>query len=260
MNSQQCHPHANVLDTILQEAHAAIQQTRRFLAVFDLDSTLFDLTLRVSAIFDDFINDTTNRNLFPNECEKLKSAQILRTDWGINEALIRIGMTSQTNPEFCHALMEFWSYHFFSDTHLHRDEPLPGAVEFVQELRTTGAHVMYLTGRDIPRMLKGTEQSLKSWNFPLGGEGAKLVLKPAAGLDDASFKVTVLKEARKKYDRIWLFENEPVNLNLTAKHCPDIGLVFIDSAHSGRESVAPDLARIQHFETDLEAFRHFRGK
>jgi hypothetical protein len=254
----------HILERILREAHSAVHSGERFLAAFDLDSTLFDLTLRISGIIDEFLADSENRRLFAAECEALKKMEILRTDWGVDQAMARVGITQQSHPKFVRAVLDFWSYHFFSDQFLHRDEPLPGAVDFVQELHRSGAHIMYLTGRDVPRMLKGTNESLKTWNFPLDHHSARLVLKPSAALDDASFKVAILKEAERNYDHMWLFENEPVNINLVARHCPSIGLVFIDTTHSGVETVSPNLARLPHFEVDLEEFKkfshHFRGK
>jgi hypothetical protein len=246
-----------VLERILREADDHHSRGRPFLTVFDLDSTLFDLTLRVSTIIDHFAEDPENRKKFPSECSSLKSVKILRTDWGIGEALNRLGLSESRNPELWRELHSFWAMSFFSNHFLHHDEPLPGSVEYVKTLTELGAHVMYLTGRDVPRMLKGTEQSLSDCGFPLGIQGVSLVLKPQAKLDDAWFKIEIIKDVAKNYDKIWFFENEPVNLNLAAAQCPEIGLVFIDSTHSGREQVADTLDRIQHFEVDLSAFRKY---
>lgn len=250
--------HRPVLERILLEAREYSQAGKAFLAVFDLDSTLFDLTLRVAAIVDSFAAEAENQKRFARECEALQNIQILRTDWGLNEALERLGLTGPQHRDFCQALHEHWAFCFFSDAYLHHDEPLPGAVAYVQELARQGADVLYLTGRDIPRMLNGTEASLKAQNFPLGGDKARLILKPTTDLDDAEFKVQVLKELEQKYERIWLFENEPVNLNLASRECPAVGLVFIDSTHSGREQVSETLDRIQHFEVNLSDLRKYQ--
>ncbi len=253
-------PGANrpLLERILHEAWEFSQAKRPFLAVFDLDSTLFDLTLRVSSIVDEFALDPASVARFPRECEALKKVQILSTDWGLDEPLSRIGITKATSPDFMHALHECWAAGFFSNDFLIYDEPLPGAVEYVQELHQLGAHIMYLTGRDIPRMEVGTAKSLRDRGFPMDAETVQMILKPVAELDDAHFKLEVLQKAEETYERIWLFENEPVNLNLVAKHCPEIGLVFIDSVHSGREEVDATLDSIRHFEVDLAEFRKIR--
>lgn len=247
---------AGTLEKILLEAHQFQANQRPFLAVFDLDSTLFDLTLRVSAIVDQFAQEPEYLQLFPEECERLKELKIERSDWGLGEPLSRIGIFEHSHQKFFQEIHRYWTAGFFSNNFLHHDLPLPGAVDFVQQLQKIGpmVHIMYLTGRDIPRMKSGTEESLKKWNFPLEAPTSKLVLKPSASLDDAAFKVAVLRETEKLYERIWLFENEPVNLNLTAKHCPEIQLVFIESTHSGREEVSETLDRITHFEIDLIEF------
>jgi hypothetical protein len=245
----------HVLERILDEARHFGRQKEPFLAVFDLDSTLFDLTLRVSRIVDAFAEDPANASRFPSECAAMKNLQILRTDWGIGEALNRSGITEPTHPAFWNELHKAWAMGFFSNDYLHHDEPLPGAVEFVHELRNLGAHIMYLTGRDVQRMHEGTVRSLKATGFPLEANGIELVLKPEIRMDDAHFKVDVLKKSLETYKRIWLFENEPVNLNLCAKECPEIGLVFIESTHSGREQASETLDRIPHFEVNLEEFR-----
>ena len=242
-----------VLHRILNEAWTYAQANRRFLAVFDLDSTLLDLTLRVAAIVEDFRNDPANLTMYPEECLKLKDMIIKRRDWGLKTPVERAGMS--TEGTFFRALERYWATGFFSNDYLFRDEPLPGAVSYVQELHQLGAEIMYLTGRDIPRMFSGTEESLRTRGFPIEHPNVHVVLKPDFRMDDAQFKLDTLKEAEEQYERIWLFENEPVNLNLIATECPEIGLVFIDSTHSGREELKPILDRIAHFECDLEEFR-----
>lgn len=242
-----------VLSRILREAWDYSRSGRTFLAVFDLDSTLYDLTLRVSTIVDEFAFKPENRARFPSECERLKDVKIELRDWGLEKPLARLGLPAGT--AFFKALHDHWAEWFFHDAFLSHDRPLPGAVEFVQELHQIGAHVMYLSGRDIPRMGKGTQESLRAYQFPLLLPSARLVLKPRADMIDEQFKLDVLLQAEEEYDRIWLFENEPVNLNLIAKHCPEIGLVFIDSTHSGRQELEPVLDTIPHFEVDIEEFR-----
>jgi hypothetical protein len=235
----------DILTRILREAWEFKQASRPFLAVFDLDSTLFDLSLRVASIVDSFAADPVHRASFPNECESLKRIEIRNRDWGIEEPLKRAGLA--IDGAFFKSLHRYWAECFFSNDFLLHDEPIAGSVEFVQELHLTGAEIMYLTGRDVARMGRGTESSLRSHRFPMDAANVHVVLKPSVHLDDAQFKLEILQDAKEKYERIWLFENEPVNLNLIAMNCPEIGLVFIDSTHSGREELQPVLDTIQHW-------------
>ncbi|HVK62336.1 MAG TPA: HAD family hydrolase [Bdellovibrionales bacterium] len=247
----------SILARILDDAAVHRASNEKFLAVFDLDSTLFDLTLRISKIVEDFRNDEANKARFPTECEQLKDFVLNPDEWGMDLGLARIGLNGQEHRPFLEALHIFWADCFFSGSHLHHDEPLPGSVEFVQALLKTGAHIMYLTGRDIPRMLEGTVRILRERGFPVDGDNVEVILKPVASMDDARFKADVLKTSVKLYKTIWLFENEPANLNLVAKELPSIGLVFIESCHSGREQLDGVLDRIKHFEVDASEFEHY---
>ena len=65
-----------ILQQILQEAWKYSNSGRKFLAVFDLDSTLFDLTLRVAKIIDEFARNPANAAAFPAECRMLERAKI----------------------------------------------------------------------------------------------------------------------------------------------------------------------------------------
>ena len=116
---------------ILREAWEYSRSGRPYLTIFDLDSTLFDLTLRVAAIVDDFRRDPANMALFPEECRKLETIEIRQTDWSLATPLERAGIA--TDGRFFEALISSWTEGFFSSSYLDRDEPLPGAVTFVQE-------------------------------------------------------------------------------------------------------------------------------
>ena len=242
-----------ILNQILREAQSSPHTT---LVIFDLDSTLFDLTIRMSSIADEFAR--THQEQFPKECALLASELKLdRSDWGYDRGLKALGITQESHREFWQALHHFWHDAFFSNDYLHHDEPLPGAVTYVNELAKTGAHIMYLTGRDEPRMYAGTLASLASRGFPIPAPApvpapaqpnTQLVLKPAAGLDDAKWKVDVIKQIQSNYKKIYLFENEPVNTNLVAKELPGVSIIFVETTHSGREQAPPETDRIAHFE------------
>ena len=241
-----------ILQRILKEAEAARRSETPFLAVFDLDSTLFDLTTRMCRIVDAFIAEPRFQHRYPRECELSRGLPIASSDWGLGEALARVGITKSSHPDFYNDLHVFWEQCFFSDSYLHHDEPLKGSVEFVRQIRESGAEIMYLTGRDVPRMLEGTKKSLRENGFPLNEPGIELRLKPVAEWDDAEFKVDVLRECAHRFGTIYLFENEPVNLNLVAEKLPDVRLVYIDTCHSGRQEISSTLDSIKHFEVTMD--------
>jgi hypothetical protein len=224
------------------------------LVVFDLDSTLFDLAIRVTAILDQYARAPGNKARFPLECEALKRIEIRKGDWGLTEPLERLGISSSSHPEFVSDVQEAWAKGFFSNSFLQHDLPLPGAVQFVKDVMSAGADVIYLTGRDNPRMGSGTRQSLIETGFPLNDASARMVLKPSADMEDAAFKVDEIVTYRTKYQQIWLFENEPVNINAVSKRCPEVKMVFVDTCHSGLEEVHESISKIPHFEIALTEF------
>ncbi len=229
----------------IQEIHE--KKDSQSMVVFDLDSTLFDVGPRLQKILHDFCHDPKFQAQFPVETAALKSAETQRTDWGLRQAVMRSGLES-ASIEFQHTLRDFWAKHFFSNEFLHYDKPYDGAVEFVQELWNIGAEIVYLTGRDVQRMGRGSEEVLLKWKMPLDGNQARLVLKPEKGMDDAKFKSDWFAQLPQgKYDTIWFFENEPVNVNLVRVEHQHIEVVFFDSTHSGKEMPPDDVPKILHF-------------
>lgn len=226
------------------------------LVIFDLDSTLYDLTKRVSAIMSAFAGDAMVIQKFPAASARLAALEIRRTDWGIQEPFARVGITREAHSEFIDAAQSAWARGFFSNDFLDRDFPLPGAVRFVEDCLAAGAEVLYLTGRDVARMGSGTESSLQASGFPFDGTRARLHLKPEKSLDDAEFKAEAIEALATKYSHIWLFENEPVNINAVLKRTPKVKMVFVETCHSGIEDVANPHARITTFDGHLLSDRN----
>ncbi len=235
------------LKNILSEIHRRHQSGQKSLVVFDLDSTLFDVSPRIQKILQDFSQDKTHRAQFPESCQILESIEMWKQDWGFKDALARAGLGDH-HPDFHLAVKNFWSKTFFTNEYLEYDMPYDGACEYVQAVQAAGADISYLTGRDIPRMGPGSLSVLKKWKFPVGEEQAQLVLKPQKEMDDAQFKVDYFSPALKKqFSKIWFFENEPVNIDLVRKVHPDIEVVFFDSTHSGLSQAPLDLPTIMHY-------------
>jgi hypothetical protein len=125
--------------------------------------------------------------------------------------------------------------HYFTGEYCLKDRQIPGAAAYVNRLKKAGAHIAYLTGRDIPNMKAGTETNMKALGFPLG-KGTTLILKPSYNMDDLVYKKHAFAQIKKLGQVIASFENEPRNLNAMGTEFPKSILVFIDSEHSS----APD--------------------
>lgn len=242
--------HGQLLTKIKKQIQDLQRNSAQSLVVFDLDSTLFDVSPRLEKVLLDFAKIPEHQREFPKQIEFFKNIQILKQDWGIREILIRAGLEGH-HHDFQNKVRQYWIKHFFSNDALVHDVPYAGAVEFVQSLSAIGADIIYLTGRDIHRMGDGSKKSLRQWGFPLDELTQRLILKPHQGLDDAAFKNDwFMSLPKNKYEKIWYFENEPVNINLIRKARPEVEIIFFDSTHSGEATPPDDLPRILHFLLD----------
>lgn len=227
-----------MLPTKLETILTIAAQNKSTVCVFDLDSTLFNVSLRTKKILNEFA-----------EIHKpeLKDVDILHTDWGLREPLNRAGYHYEQDTFLHQQLRDFWVDRFFSNDYLHFDAPYPGAVAFVQKLFQTECQIHYLTGRDVHRMGQGTLDVLNKWGFPTTAQN--LHLKPNRSLDDHAFKVNWVSEncPYHKDKPIFFFENEPVNINALGKIRPDIHIVYLDTTHSRREEVHVPVLTIPDF-------------
>lgn len=207
--------------------------------VLDLDSTLFCVSPRTQFILRQFPNSKHAETFEDDHHEVLESLKTIETnprDWGIRSSLIR--NTIKARIDFFEALRKHWVQHFFSNAMLVHDIPYDGAVEFVSELHQLGVHISYLTGRDVPRMGKGTEDQLKRYGLPLDSP-EDLQMKPRAGLEDADYKVNHLKSLGGDLTQTWFVDNEPMILHAVENRVPEINLIYTDTVHSGIEQPSP---------------------
>lgn len=237
---------------ILKQILTEIEETKRSggqtLAVFDLDSTLFDVSPRIQKIVAELAETLENTEEHRSVAEKLKGVVVEKSDWGIRSAVQRLGL-HESHPELALMARDFWSQRFFSNEYLRFDQPYFGAVEYLRDLRLLGSEIVYLTGRDQIRMKEGSFQTLRDHGFPLDPPmSAELVLKPQKGQDDELFKSKWFHTVDKsKYSHIWFFENEPVNIEQVQRDHPEVKLVFFDSTHSGKSQSPQGLPVIKDY-------------
>jgi haloacid dehalogenase-like hydrolase len=240
----------HLLRQILAKIEEFQNQGLKSLAVFDIDSTLFDVSPRVERIILDFADEPEFQNKFPKQIQVLKNIRTHRKDWGFKNALERAGLDGH-HSELQEALHDYWAERFFSNEYLKYDLPYDGAVEYVNAVANRGAEVVYLTGRDVARMGPGSALVLKSAGFPLDDQQTRLVLKPHRSMDDAEFKTdwfTCLPADQ--YADIWFFENEPVNIHHLRSRQPKVNVVFFESTHAGKAPAPEDIPKIMHYLLD----------
>jgi len=243
---------SHLLRQIIGKIEEFQNKGQKTLAVFDIDSTLFDVSPRVERILMEFASDPRHQALFPEQIQQLKDIRTHRKDWGFQNALQRAGLDGH-HPELQEAIRHFWYQRFFSNEYLQYDLPYDGAVDYVNTLANLGSEIVYLTGRDLPRMGAGSALTLKHWGFPLDDRQTRLVLKPDKSLDDAEFKTGWFAQVPyEEYAEVWFFENEPVNIHHLRGQLPHVNVVFFESTHAGKATPPEDIPKILHFLLDEE--------
>jgi beta-phosphoglucomutase-like phosphatase (HAD superfamily) len=214
------------------------------IVLFDIDGTLLDPAARHQAIFRRYAEE------HPGEAAALRAGleRLPRSRYAYapESTLARMGIA---DTALVRRVKREWVRHFFSNEYLDEDTPLPGATAYVNGLWERGAFIIYLTGRDLPRMLEGTAASLRDRGFPVARPRVSLVLKPDPGLGDAAFKGPALDGVAATGTVCGLFENEPGNLNLMAERFPEARAIFVDTNHSpGAPPVVARAAWIRSYE------------
>ena len=226
------------LNEILKISQDYAAQNIRILAVFDLDSTLFNVSSRTQKILSEFAE--------LHSLESLRNVEVKCEDWGIKEAVLRAGYSLEHDLEMLQKLRDYWCSKFFTSEYLHYDVPYPGAISFVQELAQTGCEINYLTGRDLARMGKGSAEVLEKWGFPVSENS--LFLKPRKEQDDELFKQEWFRALdHSKYKKIFFFENEPVNVNAILDSHPEVEIIFLDTTHARKQEVTVPIKKIKNF-------------
>lgn len=217
-----------VLGKVLEKIAVATEHHRTPLVVFDLDDTLIDCRHRKHEVFQSFTKEPDIQAHFPDEARRLAHLPVEEIVYRVPHNLDKAGITS---PDFRRRADEYWTRHYFTHAYVARDVSFPGAVDFVRAVHQGGANLIYLSGRDIPGMGKGTRQSLTHLGFPLDDQ-TELILKPNPLMPDLTFKQLAIPLIRRRGDVIAIFENESRNLNALGEEFPQSLLVLMDTLHS----------------------------
>jgi FMN phosphatase YigB (HAD superfamily) len=239
---------AHPLKYILDEALKVSKLSKLKNYVFDLDSTLLDVSPRIQQIINEFMKTAEIRTDYPEVLKQMQNIKVEPTDWGIYKSFERLQISNIPDCFIAKAI-KYWREHFFANTYLHLDRPYEGASEFVQKMNSLGHRVFYLTGRDVHRMKIGTIESLKQHNFPIEAEKAQLILKPDKSMHDPIFKKDWFEHFIKSHpnEEFLFFENEPLNIEAVRHLHPIVQVIFFDSTHSGVLNSPQDLPVIQNF-------------
>lgn len=211
--------------------------------VFDVDDTLFRTAHRSLRILTEWTLEPENRargwdaDIVPLEA----------VGYGIDEGLALMGVPDSDGAR----AWAYWRERFFTSDYVLCDEPYAGAVPYVRAVHGLGARVVYLTGRHLA-MEAGTVRALVAHGFPWSPEDGttRLVLKPDIAMDDAIYKAGAFASLIAEGAVLGGFDNEPANVNLLHRLCPEAMAIFIDHPHSAdAPPLAPRVYRIAGFPT-----------
>ncbi|MBI2605311.1 MAG: HAD family hydrolase [Deltaproteobacteria bacterium] len=199
-----------------------IEKTKKPLVILDLDGTLFNVNHRHFEILRRFALQPKIRAEFPTQVAILEKIKDSDFHYTIESTLNAKGIDrhSERSAHFIKLVETYWFKHFFADDFVLMDRPYPGAAECVSALHQAGAHLTYLSGRDVPNMSRGTIEALEKHGFPHSGHGISVFLKPAYGQDDLLFKKQAIRTIRSEGEVVATFDNEPANVQLFAQEFP----------------------------------------
>lgn len=216
-------------------ANEGISQIQKLIAevgnpvvVFDLDDTLFYSSSRSWVIFKELANSTRFKEEYPKQIAKLGKIELSQIKYSIEDTLRDVGIV---DPALIKKILKFWKERFFTNEYVKEDAPVEGGREYVHKLRSLGARIVYLTGRD-HSMREGTIESLKSSGFPFDEENSILITKERFDIPDIDYKKGAFEKIANMGTVVAFFENEPKNLNAMIERFKKAVPVFLDIKHS----------------------------
>lgn len=220
------------------KARAGVTKKAHPLVLLDLDSTLYEVGPRTFQIIQEWIKSGASSE-FPKTRAALATLKMAEVGYSLKETFATVGLDAN-DLEVAAALASakpFWSERFFSSAYLPFDRAYEGAARFAQELHELGAELVYLTGRDEPRMGDGTRENLVRDGFPWEIERTHLLMKPAPEMEDLDHKKRAADYIREHGTLVASFENEPLNLSALYEIFPDAMHVFVDTVCSDHPAV-----------------------
>jgi hypothetical protein len=211
-----------LLAQILEAVRQSYNKGERPMVVFDLEGTLFDNRTRILQILHEY-GDKELKTVRPQFAQILTTLSPAQVQYQLTDTLKAVNITEDA---VINNAAVFWSERFFTDEYLRYDAPIAGAVKFVRDLYSSGARIVYVTGRDAQRQLLGTVKQLRDTGFPIGIQGSELIMRPVPQTQDAVFKQQVTNYLRQFGKVVAAFDTEPANANVYRRAFPDATCVL----------------------------------
>ncbi len=220
----------NALDLILKKIDEVKAAGKTPVLIFDLDGTLFYTDQRQKFILLEWADANSKKH--PEVVAKLKTITNKHCEYLISSTLANLDVK---NEKIVKEINDFWWKRFFTNIYLMVDKPIEGGAAYVNKCYEKGAKIVYLTGRDVPNMGFGTEESIKHHKFPYDEKQAIKMLKPTNKMKDDNYKGEAAKTIAGFGEIVGVFENQPKNLVLLHTIFPTSVPVFLDTNFNPRD-------------------------
>jgi hypothetical protein len=214
----------------------------RAVVVFDLDSTLLDNKPRQARIMAEYGREHGVPSLAGCRREHWTAG------WDFRHAMRNTGLPQAEIEAHAEPYRECWRERFFTSEYCRLDEPLRGAVAFVQAVRQAGGRVLYVTGRH-EGMREGTLDCFARVGLLVpDGDAVQLWMKPSMDEEDDDFKARVHADLPRAGDVQAVFDNEPTHVNDYQRSLPHARVIHLATDHSLRDVyVEPGIPSIADF-------------
>lgn len=220
--------------TILDLIATKVSTVKDPVVLFDLDSTLYEVAPRNLAIIRDWIAHS-QKSVPQKILTSLNGLKLDDIGYSLKDTFQSVGL-SLDDKEVLAAwenLKAFWWDRFFANHYLPHDLPYPGGVDYAHRLYHLGAKIIYLTGRDEPRMGEGTRANLLRDGFPHDEGGrTRLLLKSHGDKEDLKHKQDAFHVIKSIGNLVASFENEPMNFVAIQELFPEAMHVFVETVFS----------------------------
>ncbi len=230
-----------ILDTVRQ----AYNRGERPIVIFDLEGTLFDNRSRILQILREY-GEKELKTVRPQAAQILASLTVAQIQYMLPDTLKAAGITEEA---VVNNAAVFWSERFFTDDYVKYDTPNQGAIKFVRDLYSSGARIVYVTGRDAQRQLLGTVKQLRDNGFPIGIQGSELIMRPTPQTQDAVFKQQVTNYLRQFGKIVAAFDTEPANANTYRRAFPEATCIIYSAPRAPNPPpLLPNIAALASFD------------
>ncbi len=196
-------------------------------AIFDIDGTILDPFPRQLAVYEEVLSP--KYNLPP-----VHELDVRSKPYFIGDLVPEL----KKDPSKYNEVVEGFLDHFLSTEYLHLDQPYPGALSFLIELRKLGIGITYLTSRHLNgrhSMADMTIETMSDLGFPIGPSTDVLfAFKPNITDDDLEFKRKFAQKfkANKFQSCVFFIDNETKMCQMFQEEFPQCLIVRFESAQS----------------------------